>query len=43
VDPAGAATWTDAGQDMIGGILYQVYESGLAQVFVDTDVTVTIV
>ena len=42
VDPAGAATWTNAGQDMIGGILYQVWQTGLAEVFVDTDVTVTI-
>lgn len=43
VDPAGAATWTNVGEDMIGGILYDVYEAGLAQVFVDTDVAVTIV
>ena len=43
LEPSGLTGWTQGADESIGGVLYATYSAGLASVYVDADVGVTLV
>jgi Ca2+-binding RTX toxin-like protein len=43
LEPSGLTGWTQGADESIGGVLYATYTAGLASVYVDADVGVTLV